>query len=58
MIKKIVYDIDDTLWGLNKKVSENLGIDENKITSFRIQDNHLLSKEIQTAILKEYNNVH
>ncbi len=54
MIKKIVYDIDDTLWGLNKKVSEILGIDENKITSFRIRENHLLSKEIQEAILNEY----
>lgn len=53
-IKKIVYDIDDVLWGLNKRVAKNIGIDENKITHFVIHDNYLLNKEQQDAIMSEY----
>ena len=54
-IKKIVYDVDDVLWGLNKRVANAIGIDENNITHFVIKDNYLLTKEQQEAILVEYN---
>ena len=55
-IKKIVYDVDDVLWGLNKRVADKIGIDENKITHFVIKDNYLLSKKEQEAIINEYHN--
>lgn len=53
---KIVYDIDDTLWGLNKKVCEKLNIDENKISKFEIKGIDELSKEQQDSIIYEYTN--
>lgn len=53
---KIVYDIDDTLWGLNKKVCEKLNIDENKIIKFEIRGIGELTEKQQDAIIKEYGN--
>lgn len=53
---KIVYDIDDTLWGLNKKICEKLNIDENKITKFEIHGIDELTKAEQDSIIYEYTN--
>lgn len=53
---KVVYDIDDTLWGLNKKVCERLNIDEEKIIKFEIYGIDGLTKSQQDAIIKEYGN--
>lgn len=33
-VKKVVFDFDDILWGLNKRVSDRLCYDYNKISNF------------------------
>ena len=51
---KVVFDVDDTLWSLNGKVCERLGIDPSTMCSFVIEDNPNLTKELQDAVHREY----
>lgn len=55
-IKKVVFDIDDTLWGLNKRIANVLNIDENKLHTFVITDNKLLTEKEKNRVLNEYHN--
>lgn len=51
---KVVFDVDDTLWSLNGRVCERLGINPKIMSSFVIEDNPNLTKEQQDAVHKEY----
>ena len=53
-MKKIVFDVDDTLWDLNRKVCQLTGIDYSRLTNYRIQDTNLTDGEVQ-LILSWYN---
>lgn len=44
IMKKIIFDVDDTLWSLNKKVCTNLNIPYEKIITFSVYENPLLTK--------------
>lgn len=56
MSKKIIFDVDDILWSLNKRMTDKAGlIYENQIT-FRTEDNPLLTtaqKEKAMTILRD-----
>lgn len=55
-MKKIVFDVDDTLWALNKKVCEKTGILYEKFSTFLIYENPLLTESEKKQILLEYGN--
>lgn len=54
-IKKIVYDVDDVLWGFTAHVVKNLGIDINKMTQFKIRENKLLTLDQQEQVIALFN---
>ena len=54
MSKKIVFDVDDILWPLNKRVAERTGVDFNKLCTFSIFENPLLSESEKERVLKAY----
>ena len=43
-MRNIVFDLDDTLWHLNKKASELTGINFNKLKTFITTENPLLTE--------------
>lgn len=51
---KIVFDVDDTLWQLNKRIAAEIGLDYNKITVFSAHDNPNLTKTERDALLSAY----
>lgn len=53
-IKKVVYDVDDVLWGLNVRVAKLMGIDIKMITHFKVWDNKLLSSTQHDQMLSIY----
>ena len=53
-MKKIVFDLDDTLWGLNNLVTSLVGADYNKITTFVITDNENFSEEAKAQFIEKY----
>lgn len=55
-MRNIVFDLDDTLWHLNKRASELTGIDFNKLKTFVTKENPLLTEEEQTILLDIYAN--
>lgn len=55
-MKKIIFDVDDTLWGLNKKICKKLHISYDIITTYSAYDNYKLTKKEQVLMLKEYGN--
>ncbi len=51
VVPLVVYDYDDILWPLMRRVAERLGIDYLRATAvFRISDNPLLAEEEKRAI--------
>ena len=54
--KKIVFDLDDTLWDLNKRVCKRANIEPHKITTFLMTDNPNLTEEQKKAILSSFAN--
>lgn len=52
--KIVVFDVDDVLWSLNRRVSEITGIDYNKFTTFSIHDNTLLTEDEKRTVLQVY----
>ena len=54
MLKKVVFDMDDTLWSLNEKAVELANIDYNKLITFMINDNPLLTDEEKENLMKVY----
>ena len=53
-MKKIIFDVDDTLWSLNKKVCMKLNIPYEKIITFSVYENQLLTKNEKKKMLKAY----
>lgn len=54
--KKVVFDIDDTLWGLNKQVCLQTGISYEKIITFSVHENPLLTEIEKQKMLAAYGN--
>lgn len=53
-LKTVVYDVDDTLWSLNGTICEIHGIDLEKMVSYRVLDNDLLTEDEKNAVFKGY----
>ena len=51
---KVVFDVDDTLWGLVSKVCSDLGIDIDLIDSFTITENEQLTKQQHKEIMEAF----
>lgn len=45
MSKKIIFDMDDILWGLNERVTLLNGVDMSKLVTFSTSDNPILTDE-------------
>ena len=57
MNKKIVFDMDDILWGLNEKATKLANVDYNKLVSFITQDNPVLNDDEKARMLSTYNSL-
>lgn len=54
---KVVFDVDDTLWGLNDRVCASLSINKSVIHDFSIRRNKSLTDAEKSALLKAYSDV-
>lgn len=54
---KVVFDVDDTLWGLNDRICASLGIDKSVIHDFNIRKNKSLTDAEKSALLRAYSDV-
>lgn len=54
MFDKVVFDIDDTLWGLNKRVCHRAHVPFQNITTFLVGDNKNLTKDQIEAVVSQY----
>lgn len=57
MIKNVVFDLDDTLWPLNKKAAAMAKIELSKLTNFIVEDNVLLTSDEKRRLLDVYNSI-
>ncbi len=57
MKRKVIFDVDDILWGLNQKVADILCYDVNRITNFSIRKCTQVDEETQSKIIALYQNV-
>lgn len=53
-MRLVIFDIDDTAWGLNNKICSMFGIDINSIESFYIKNNSKLSEYQKEQLLSKY----
>lgn len=56
MRKKIVFDMDDILWGLNERASKIVGVEYDKLVCFRLEDNPYLTPKQRRRLLALYRN--
>lgn len=56
-LKTVVYDVDDTMWSLNGTICEINGIDLEKMVSYKVLDNDLLTDDEKNAVFKGYGDV-
>lgn len=54
MNKKVVFDVDDILWGLNKRSAKIAGIDYNKLTVYSASDNYNLTDSEKEKLISAY----
>lgn len=54
---KIIFDMDDTLWSLNKRICQHTGIPYEKIITFSIPENPLLTESEKQMTLSSYGNI-
>lgn len=52
--RKIVFDVDDILWGLNKIATDKANIDYNKIVVYSAKENYLLTEDERKRLLEVY----
>ena len=57
MIKSVVFDLDDTLWPLNKKAAAMAEIELSKLTNFAVEDNILLTSNEKRRLLEVYSSI-
>lgn len=50
----VVFDIDDTLWPLTKRVAYKVGIDYSKLTAYRIEENPCVTPEQVKQVVELY----
>ena len=53
-LKKVVFDVDDVLWSLNRRVASIANVDYDKIITYSITDNPILSSDEKKRILDVY----
>lgn len=53
-MRKVIFDVDDTLWSLNKRVAKITGIDYDKLTIFSVHDNTNLTENEKQEMLRVY----
>lgn len=53
---KIIFDMDDTLWSLNKRICQHTGIPYEKIITFSIHENPLITESEKQMTLSSYGN--
>ena len=53
-MKKVVFDLDDTLWNLNERAAEILNIDYSKLDTFIVGENNHLTEEEKEKLIKLY----
>lgn len=53
-MRLVIFDIDDTAWGLNNKICDMLDININNIESFYIKNNSKLSEYQKEQLLSKY----
>lgn len=54
LVKVVIFDVDDTGWGLNDRVCNILGIDISKIKNFYIKHNEELDENEKKLLLEKY----
>lgn len=55
-MKKIIFDIDDILWGLNERAAKMANLEYEKLTSFSVPLNKNLTKEEAKILTSVYEN--
>lgn len=56
MMRKVVYDVDDTLWNLDGTICNILSIDISLIVTYRVFDNPYLTEKQKNDIFSMYGN--
>ena len=56
-IRKVVFDLDDTLWPLNKRACKLANVDFDKIRNFALSENPLVTEDERERLSKVYNSV-
>lgn len=54
LVRVVIFDVDDTGWGLNDRVCNILGIDISKIKNFYIKHNEELDENQKELLLEKY----
>lgn len=54
LVRVVIFDVDDTGWGLNDRVCDILGIDISKIKNFYIKHNEELDENQKELLLEKY----
>lgn len=54
LVRVVIFDVDDTGWGLNDRVCNILGIDISKIKNFYIKHNEELDENEKKLLLEKY----
>lgn len=54
LLRAVIFDVDDTGWGLNDRVCDILGIDISKIKNFYIKHNEELDENQKELLLEKY----
>ena len=54
--RKIVFDVDDTLWSLNKRVCKEINIPYENIITFSVYENPLLTDAEKEKLIAAYGN--
>lgn len=52
--RRVVFDVDDILWGLNRVASDKAGVSYDKIVTYDVNDNPLLSEIERRKLLEAY----
>lgn len=55
-MRKVVFDVDDTLWSLNKRIASKTELNYNKLTVFSAHDNPNLTETERDILLSSYAN--